>query len=72
MDKPTITPYRTRTGIEIGKFYVPPSNMQYSHDMELLQESLLTDDVTLRREKIKNMIYASVVGIMVFLLVVVK
>jgi len=72
MDKPTITPYRTRTGIEIGKFYVPPSNMEYSHDMELLQESLLTDDVTLRREKIKNMIYASVVGIMVFLLVVVK
>lgn len=72
MDKPKITPYRTKTGIEIGKFYVPPSHMEYSHDMELLQESLLTDDVTLRREKIKNMIYASVVGIMVFLLVVVK
>ncbi len=72
MDKPKVTPYRTKTGIEIGKFYVPPSNMQYSHDMELLQESLLTDDVTLRREKIKNMIYATVLGVMVFLLVVVK
>lgn len=67
-----VTPYRTKTGIEIGKYYEPQPEWKESRDMELLQESLLTDDVTLRREKIKNMIYASVVGIMVFLLVVVK
>jgi hypothetical protein len=72
MEKPKVTPYRTRTGIEIGKFYVPPSNMQQSYDMELLQESLLTDDISLRRRKIQNLAYAWALGALVLFLIVVK
>ncbi len=72
MDKPKITPYRTRTGIEIGKFYSPRSNMEYSHDMELLQESLLTDDISLRRRKFQNIAYAWGLCGLLLLLIVIK
>ena len=71
MDKPKVTPYRTKTGIEIGKFYVPRSNMEYSYDMELLQESLLTDDISLRRRKFQNIAYAwALCGLLLFLIVI--
>jgi len=72
MDNQKITPYKTRTGIEIGKFYMPPSNMEYSYDMELLQESLLTDAITLRRRKIQNIGYAWGLAALLILLMVVK
>lgn len=72
MEKPKVTPYRTKTGIEIGKFYMPPSNMEYSYDMELLQESLLTDAITLRRRKIQNIGYAWGLAAIVLLLMVMQ
>ena len=72
MDNPKITPYKTRTGIEIGKFYSPPMNMEYSYDMELLQESLLTDAITLRRRKIQNIGYAWGLAAIVLLLMVMQ
>ena len=72
MDKPKVTPYRTKTGIEIGKFYTPRSNMEYSYDMELLQESLLTDDISLRRRKFQNIVYAWGLCGLLLLLIVIK
>ena len=72
MDNPKITPYKTRTGIEIGKFYSPPMHMEYSYDMELLQESLLTDAITLRRRKIQNIGYAWGLAAIVLLLMVMQ
>lgn len=67
-----VTPYRTKTGIEIGKYYQPQPAWEASHDMELLQESLLTDMNILRRIRMKNIAYAWIVGAAVFLLVVAK
>lgn len=72
MNNQKITPYKTRTGIEIGKFYSPPSNMEYSYDMELLQESLLTDSITLRRRKLQNIGYAWGLAAVLLLLMVVQ
>ncbi len=67
-----VTPYRTKTGIEIGKYYEPQPEWKESRDMELLQESLLTDINILRRIRMKNITYAWVVGIALFFLVVAK
>ena len=42
MEEKKITPYRTRSGLEIGKFYVPPEKKDtQSFDNQLLQEALL-------------------------------
>jgi hypothetical protein len=72
MEKPKVTPYRTKTGLEIGKFYMPKQDLEYSYDMELLQESLLTDDISLRRKKIQNLAYAWALGALVLFLMIVK
>lgn len=43
MEEQKIPPYRTRSGLEIGKFYVPPEKKDsQSLDNQLLQEALLT------------------------------
>jgi len=68
MDK--VTPYRTRTGIEIGKYYQRPSNgKNMSFDMEMIQMSLLNDMASIRREKIKHI--GSVVIVSAFLFLVI-
>jgi hypothetical protein len=67
-----ITPYRTRTGIEIGKFYEPKQIQEFSRDMELLQESLLTDAEVMRRDKIKSIAYVWFIVVVLFFLVVAK
>ena len=72
MDRVKITPYKTRTGIEIGKFYMPKQQLEYSFDMELLQESLLTDDISLRRRKFQNIVYAWGLAAVLLLLMVIK
>ena len=67
-----VTPYRTRTGIEIGKFYEPKQVHEFSRDMELLQESLLTDYVVMRRDKFKSIAYVWFIVVVLFFLVVTK
>jgi hypothetical protein len=52
-----ITPYKTKTGIEIGRYYVPRQQLNYTYDMELLQLALLSDSAFLRKEKLKNVSY---------------
>jgi uncharacterized membrane protein len=52
-----ITPYKTRTGIEIGRFYERRQQFNYSYDMELLQLALLNESTFLRKEKLKNIGY---------------
>lgn len=38
---PVVVPYRTRTGLEIGRLYTPPRRWGPSRDDELLQAALL-------------------------------
>lgn len=72
MEQPKITPYRTRTGIQIGRLYEPKKTVETFYDMELLQEALLRDGTMLRREKLWNIAYAVSLGIALFLAVVIK
>ena len=66
-EKPKVTPYRTRTGIEIGKWYTPKREMEYTADMELLQCALLNDPDFLRRVKARNIFYTvSVIAFFTF------
>ena len=42
MEEKKVTPYRTSSGLEIGKYYVPPEKKDsQSFDSQLLQEALL-------------------------------
>jgi hypothetical protein len=66
MDKVTL--YRTRTGIEIGKYYQRPSNgRNISFDMEIIQMSLLNDMESIRREKLKSIGIVVSVSALLFL-----
>jgi len=68
MDK--VTPYRTRTGIEIGKYYQRPSNgRNISFDMEIIQMSLLNDMGSIRREKLKSVGLVASVSAFLFLVI---
>ena len=67
MDKDTtevkITPYRTRTGIEIGKFYIPPAGKPMSFDEELIQLAFIEDRGYILKENLKNLaVMVSVCG----------
>lgn len=72
MEQPKVTPYRTKSGIQIGQFYERRQIFEASYDMELLQEALLMDGTMLRREKIKNLAYAAALALMLFLALVIK
>lgn len=72
MEQPKVTPYRTKSGIQIGQFYERRQIFEASYDMELLQEALLMDGTMLRREKIKNLAYAAAIALMLFLALVIK
>ncbi len=68
MDK--VTPYRTRTGIEIGKYYQRPSNgRNISFDMEIIQMSLLNDMGSIRKEKLKSAGFVVSVSAFLFLVI---
>ena len=42
MEEKKVTPYRTSSGLEIGKYYVPPEKKDsQSFDSQLLQNALL-------------------------------
>ena len=53
--KHKVTPYKTRTGIEIGKFYMPPAGKPMSFDEELIQLAFIEDRGYILREKLKNL-----------------
>lgn len=72
MEDNKVVPYMTRTGLQIGRLYVPEKKLEYSYDMELLQEAMLMDGSTLRREKLWNIGYALAIGLALFLSVVIK
>ena len=72
MEKQKVTPYRTKTGIQIGQYYERKQIWEASYDMELLQEALLIDNNILRREKLRNLIYAATLGFVLFICFVAK
>jgi hypothetical protein len=47
---PSNTPYMTSTGIQIGKYYVPPKYVEEDGDMLRLQTYLIGDPVMLKRQ----------------------
>ena len=73
MEKQKITPYKTRTGIEIGKFYMPPRNRQMSFDEELIQMAFIEDRGYMAKEKLKNFAFTlSVCGAVLLLMFLTK
>jgi len=52
------TPYRTASGIEIGKYYQPPKNRDYHLDMidiydqDMIQMAYITDGSEFKLEKL--------------------
>ena len=47
---PSNTPYMTSTGIQIGKYYVPPKYVEEDSDMLRLQTYLIGDPAMLKRQ----------------------
>jgi len=47
---PSNTPYMTTTGIQIGKYYVPPKYVEEDSDMLRLQTYLIGDPAMLKRQ----------------------
>jgi len=65
-DPSKVTPYKTKTGIQIGLFYEPKPYNNMSLDEELIQIALLEDTGYLRRERVKSIVY--MVSVIVFIL----
>ena len=73
MDKSKVTPYKTKTGIEIGKFYIPPTGKNMTFDEELIQLVLIEDRSYVIREKLKNIaVMLSVCGFLFVLMLATK
>ena len=71
MKEQKVTPYKTRTGIEIGKFYVPPVGKPMSFDEELIQLAFIEDRGYIFKEKLKNLaVMATVCGALLLLMFV--
>ena len=67
MEKAKVTPYKTKTGIEIGKFYTPPAGKPMSFDEELIQLAFIEDHGYIMQEKLKNLV--TMLGVCLFLIV---
>jgi len=52
MHNKNITPYKTKSGLEIGKHYQPPKVGDTNYDMDLIQDAFLSDPYEKRRERI--------------------
>jgi hypothetical protein len=52
MNDKNITPYKTKSGLEIGKHYQPKKNSDTNYDMDLIQNAFLSDPAETRRERI--------------------
>jgi hypothetical protein len=57
MSNKNITPYKTKSGLEIGKHYQPPKTEDTNYDMDLIQHAFLSDHKEIRRERIFNAVY---------------
>lgn len=63
---PVVVPYRTRTGLEIGRLYTPPRRWEFTHDEELLQAALLQPPQGLRRlRRLGSSILTAVIALVV-------
>lgn len=73
MSKAKVTPYKTKTGIEIGKFYTPPVGKPMSFDEELIQLAFIEDRGYVLKEKLKNLaVMLSVCGFVLLLMFITK
>jgi len=54
-------PYKTKTGLEIGKYYQKDNRPEISSDMEIIQSILLGKYESIRRKTV--IIYAYFLGI---------
>lgn len=65
LERKKITPYRTPTGILIGRFYVRKPIVQSFYDMERLQEALLVDTESLRKERLRviGYVFILIIGV---------
>jgi len=53
MEEKKVTPYRTSSGLEIGKFYNPPEKKSdQNFDNQLLQEALLKTNYEVKSSNI--------------------
>ena len=50
-------PYRTKTGVEIGKYYQRDTRPEISEDMEVIQSILLGDYKSIRQKNFEVAIY---------------
>lgn len=66
-----ITPYTTKTGIQIGRFYERRSDQEMSFDMELIQSAFLDDATLIRKERIVSIGYFAAVVVTVFILLLI-
>lgn len=57
MSNKNITPYKTKSGLEIGKHYQPPKVGETNYDMDLIQNAFLSDPHEVRRERIFIAVY---------------
>jgi len=69
------TPYRTASGIEIGKYYQPPKNRDYHLDMidiydqDMIQMAYITDGSHFKMEKLA--LIGSFIAVIFFILIVI-
>lgn len=64
-----ITPYTTKTGIQIGRFYERRQSQPMSFDMEMIQSAYL--NVPLRGERLKNLAYVMGVALVLVSLILI-
>jgi pimeloyl-CoA synthetase len=73
MDNKILTPYRTASGIEIGKRYTPPKERDIRvdyidiYDQELLQMAYIGDSSEIRMEKLVTIscVFAAILFVLI-------
>jgi len=64
-----MTPYKTKSGLEIGKHYQPPKNSDTNYDMDLIQNAFLSDPYEVRMERIFIAVYIALTILAVICLI---
>jgi hypothetical protein len=66
-------PYRTKTGLEIGKYYQRDMRPEICNDMELIQSVLLGNYKSIRQKNFEMCLYfVSLIGVLWFAMVFAK
>ena len=66
-------PYRTKTGLEIGKYYQRDTRPEICNDMELIQSVLLGNYKSIRQKNFQMFLYfVSLIGVLWFAMVFAK